>query len=192
MTATIPPSAAARRSDYRMRPRSRSGCNRQCNGAAFGFQRGLDQLTRLAFAAAAARGAAGAGLHVFERARTARDRTADVMVGNGLADANVHGALRGGIRDGRHLNANANDCQQVLKQMALRGTDARFRSGFGEKSGHGALGHGWQLRWPCWSPRTQTRWVREEICRSSDHGRSHEENPTPISTEHAASTSGAK
>src|SRR6185437_6176016 len=86
------PGAAARWSDYRLQlPRSSSGGNGQGGGAAFGIEGVLDQLACFAFAAAAARGAAGAGLHVFERARAARDRVADVMVGNGLADADVHG-----------------------------------------------------------------------------------------------------
>jgi len=68
-----------------------SGGDGQGCSPALGFQRGRNQLPRFAFAAAATRGAAGTGLHVFERARAARDGAADVMIGDGLADADVHG-----------------------------------------------------------------------------------------------------
>ena len=95
MTATIPPGAAARRSNYRLQVRLRleSSRDRQLGSPVFGFERGLDQFTRVAFAAPAACGAAGAGPHVFECACAACDRMADVMVGDGLADADVHGGL---------------------------------------------------------------------------------------------------
>lgn len=62
----------------------------QGGGSAFGLDRGLHQFARFAFAAAAAGGATGLRLHVLERVRATRDGAADVMVGNGLADADVH------------------------------------------------------------------------------------------------------
>jgi hypothetical protein len=168
-----------------------SGGDGQGCSPALGFQRGRDQLPRFAFAAAATRGAAGTGLHVFERARAARDGAADVMVGDGLADADVHGALRVGL-DGRHLNANANDCQPVLKRMAFGRSRCPVGSGFVEKSGHGALGPWMAALMAILEPGSANTPRPGMNHRSSDHGRSQEENPTPISTEHAASTSGAK
>src|SRR6185312_11008262 len=66
----------------------------------------LDRLrkagTRLGFAAAAAVRAAGARLQLRERAHAVGDFAADVVVGDGVAKADVHAA---------HKNANANDCQ---------------------------------------------------------------------------------
>src|SRR6185312_10527682 len=66
----------------------------------------LDRLrkagTRLGFAAAAAVRAAGAPLQLRERAHAIGDFAADVVVGDGVAQADVHAA---------HKNANANDCQ---------------------------------------------------------------------------------
>jgi len=84
-----------------------SGCDGQGGGAALGVERGFHQLARFVFATAAAGGAAGARLYVLERARAVRHRTADCVIRDGFADADVHG----GILEGRHLNANANDCQ---------------------------------------------------------------------------------
>ena len=75
------------------RTRKSSGGDRQGGGAAFGIERVFDQLARFAFTAAATGGAAGARLHVFERARAACNRAADVMIGNGFADADVHGGF---------------------------------------------------------------------------------------------------
>ena len=65
----------------------------QRGGATLGIEGVFDQFARFAFATPAARGAARAGLHVFERARAARDGPAEVLIGNGLADADVHGAF---------------------------------------------------------------------------------------------------
>ena len=71
-----------------------SGGNGQGGGPAFGRDGAFHQLTRLAFATAAAGGATGLRLHRFKRVRTARDGAADVLVGDGFADADVHGGLR--------------------------------------------------------------------------------------------------
>ncbi len=52
---------------------------------------GVENVPRFLLAAATAGGAAGTHLQVFEAARTLCHRAADVLIGNGLADANVHG-----------------------------------------------------------------------------------------------------
>ena len=63
----------------------------QGGGATIGFEVCLELLARFGFAATAAGGAAGARLQLLETARALRHGAADVLVGDGLADADVHG-----------------------------------------------------------------------------------------------------
>ena len=66
------------------------------------FDRFRERGTRFGFAAAAAIGTAGTRLQLGEAAHTIRGGAANVVIGNGVAETDVHGA---------HFNANANDCQ---------------------------------------------------------------------------------
>jgi len=127
--------------------------NGQGGGPAFGRDRDFHQLACLAFATAAAGGATGLRLHRFERIRTPRDSAAHILVGDGFADADVHGGFRRGSLDGRHLNANANDCQVA--------SGSQERGGFL-----------WKVR-PGMAVPASTTWVDlvpRPLWRCSDHG----------------------
>ncbi len=60
-----------------------------------GFEARPKLLARLGFTAAATGGATGACLQIFEALRALRHRAADVLIGNGFADADVHGGNGG-------------------------------------------------------------------------------------------------
>jgi hypothetical protein len=73
--------------------RETSGGDRQGGCATFRFKRDFHHLACFAFTTAATGGATRVRLHVLERARAARDGMADILIGNGLAEADVHGGV---------------------------------------------------------------------------------------------------
>jgi hypothetical protein len=74
-----------------LQKRLRSGRNRQRRRTPFRFEMRVEQVPRLLLATAAAGGATRTRLQLLEAGRTLRYRAADVLIGNGLADTNVHG-----------------------------------------------------------------------------------------------------